>query len=243
MKNNNKTLMIILGIFALIIVTTAASFAFFTYSRTGNTTATIISGDIEFSYIEGDSAELTNAFPVADEVGAIDETGQYLFEVSMNSASDAVKTSYNVHLVDNNDGVNDFTNEQIKFALIKNDVFVANTSATEGVTLTSINGFAESSSEGEGVVLADQEISANNTDYYKLRIWISDDVTYTNDYQSDGTMVGKYNGYTYSLKVKVTAGSLNTYNVTAENISYENAEYTECTDLSCALNELNEKLK
>ena len=85
-RNKKKTLMIILGIFALVIITSAASFAFFTYSRTGNTKATIISGDIEFSYIEGDSAELTNAFPVDDEIGAIDESGEYDFQVKLNSS-------------------------------------------------------------------------------------------------------------------------------------------------------------
>jgi len=203
--NKKKTLMIVLGIFALVIVTTAASFAFFTYSRTGNTKATIISGDIEFSYIEGDSAELTNAFPVSDEIGAIDETGEYTFQVKLNS-SGTTSANYNVYLVDNNTGTNHFTNEQIKFALIKNDVFVANTSATEGVKLSSIDGFNEGTSKGEGIVLEDQEISSGETDEYKLRIWISDDVSYTNEYLSDGTMEGKYNSFTYSLKVKVTSG-------------------------------------
>jgi len=211
-RNKKKTLMIILGIFALVIVTTAASFAFFTYSRTGNTKATIISGDIEFSYIEGESAELVNAFPVSDEIGAIDESGEYDFQVKLNSTG-TTSANYNVYLVDNNTSTNHFTNEQIKFALIKNDVFVANTSATEGVKLSSIDGFDEGTSKGEGIVLEDQEISSGEVDNYKLRIWISDDVTYTNDYQSDGTMEGKYNSYTYSLKVKVTAG-LSTYGIT-----------------------------
>jgi len=212
MDNKNKTLFIVLGIFALVIVTTAASFAFFTYSRTGNTKATIISGDIEFSYIEGDSAELTNAFPVDDEIGAIDTTGEYDFQVKLNS-SGTTTASYNVYLVDNNTSTNHFTNEQIKFALIKNDVFVANTSATEGVKLSTLDGFNEGTSKGEGIVLSDQEISSGNTDEYKLRIWISDDVSYTNNYQTDGTMDGKYNSYTYSLKVKVTSGIASTIKI------------------------------
>ena len=209
---NKKILAIVLGIFALVIVTTAASFAFFTYSRVGNTKATIISGDIEFSYIEGKSAELTNAFPVADEVGAIDESGEYDFQVKLNS-SGTTTASYNVYLVDNNTSTNHFTNEQIKFALIKNDVFVANTSSTEGVKLSTLDGFNEGSSKGEGIVLEDQEISSGEVDNYKLRIWISDDVSYTNEYLSDGTMTGKYNSYTYSLKVKVTSGITNTITI------------------------------
>ena len=109
--NKNKTLLIVLGIFALVIVTTAASFAFFTYSRVGSTTSTVISGDIEFSYIEGESATLTNAFPVKDSIGAIDETGEYEFQVKMKSSSENVKVDYNVYLVDNNGGSdNYFTN-------------------------------------------------------------------------------------------------------------------------------------
>jgi len=212
MDNKKKTLMIVLGIFALVIVTTAASFAFFTYSRTGNTKATIISGDIEFSYIEGKSATLTNAFPVADSIGAIDETGEYDFQVKLNSSGVAT-ANYNVYLVDNNTSTNHFTNEQIKFALIKNDVFVANTSATEGVKLSTIPGFNEGTSKGEGIVLEDQEISSGEIDNYKLRIWISDDVSYTNEYLSDGTMEGKYNSYTYSLKVKVTSGIASTIEI------------------------------
>jgi len=218
MDNKKKTLAIVLGIFALVIVTTAASFAFFTYSRTGNTKATIISGDIEFSYIEGDSAELTNAFPVEDEIGAVDTTGEYDFQVKLNS-SGTTTASYNVYLVDNNTSTNHFTNEQIKFALIKNDVYVANTSATEGVKLSTLDGFNEGTSKGEGIVLEDQEISSGETDNYKLRIWISDDVSYTNDYQSDGTMEGKYNSYTYSLKVKVTSGISNSITIGNINVS------------------------
>jgi len=227
MENKKKTLMIVLGIFALVIVTTAASFAFFTYSRTGNTKATIISGDIEFSYIEGDSAELTNAFPVKDSIGAVDETGEYDFQVKLNS-SGATTANYNVYLVDNNTGTNHFTNEQIKFALIKNEVFVANTSATEGVKLSTIPGFNEGTSKGEGIVLEDQEISSGEVDNYKLRIWISDDVSYTNEYQTDGTMEGKYNSYTYSLKVKVTSGITNS--ITIGNIKVSGKTIT--ADLS-----------
>jgi len=217
--NKKKTLAIVLGIFALVIVTTTASFAFFTYSRTGNTKATIISGDIEFSYIEGKSAELTNAFPVSDEIGAVDTTGEYEFQVKLNS-SGTTSANYNVYLVDNNTSTNHFTNEQIKFALIKNDVFVANTSATEGVKLSEINGFNEGTSKGEGIVLEDQEISSGEVDDYKLRIWISDDVSYTNEYQTDGTMEGKYNSYTYSLKVKVTSGIASTIEISNVKVSF-----------------------
>ena len=209
-RSKNKTIGIVLGIFALVIVTTAASFAFFTYSRVGETTTTITSGDIEFTYDEGASAGLANAFPISDSVGAVDTAGEYTFTVNMKSSATSSKMNYNVYLIDANEttGVNYFNNEQIKFALVKNGTFVADTSSITGKKLSEVAGFTAGSHEGEGLVLKDQEIAANVTDTYKLRIWISDDVNYSNTVngQDEQTSVGKYNGYKYSLKVKVEAG-------------------------------------
>ena len=71
--------------------------------------------------------------------------------------------------------------------------------------LSEIDGFSKGTHKGEGLVLDNQEISSEQTDTYKLRIWISDDVNYSNTIDENGTMVGKYNGYTYSLRVKVTS--------------------------------------
>ena len=75
--DKNKKYFVVFGIFALGIVTTAVSYAFFTYSRVGNTTTTITSGDIEFTYKEGEDASLANAFPVSDSVGANDTSEEY----------------------------------------------------------------------------------------------------------------------------------------------------------------------
>ena len=226
-NKKDKTLSIVLGIFALVIVTTAASFAFFTYSRTGETTTTIIAGDVEFSYTEGSSVGLSNEFPVSDETGAADPNNEYTFTVKMASTSSTNVMNYNVYLVDGNDasGVNYFTNDQIKFALLKNDVYVAGTSSSTGKKLSEIDGFEQGTSEGEGIVLSDQEILPGVTDSYKLRIWISKDVDYSNTIngQDDKTSAGKYNGYKYSLKVKVTAGigesSLNVQSPTVSNLT------------------------
>ena len=202
---------IVFGIFALVIVTTAASYAFFNYSRVGNTTNTITSGDIEFTFKEGDSANLSNAFPVSDEIGANDETEQYTFTVNLKSTSASNKMNYNVWLLDNNKGTDKyFNNEQIKFALIKDGTFVAGTSSTSGIKLSDIDGFTAGERHGEGIVLENQEIISGKTDEYKLRIWISDDVNYSNTENNGGsdeqTSIGKFNAYKYSLKVKITSG-------------------------------------
>ena len=240
-NNKNKTLAIVLGIFALVIVTTTASFAFFTYSRIGETTTTIISGDIAFTYKEGDDASLANAFPVSDLVGAQDETEEYTFTVSLTSTSTSNKMNYNVYLLDANDeeNTNYFNNEHIKFALLKNGNYVLGPSSTTvnamdaGRKLTDIDGFNEGEHNGEGLVLENQEISANTTDEYILRIWVSDDVNYSNTDEVTGqdeqVSSGKYNSYKYSLKVKVSSGvegdvegiSINKLTITA-NLKDEN---------------------
>ena len=97
--DKNKKYLVVFGIFALVIVTTAASFAFFTYSRVGQTTTTITSGDIEFSFIEGEDASLANAFPVSDSVGANDTSEEYTFTVNLKSSSASNKMNYNVYLL------------------------------------------------------------------------------------------------------------------------------------------------
>ena len=214
MSSNKKKIMALGVMGAVVVATTLTSFAFFTYSRTGQTTTTITSGDIEFSFIEGTNAFLTDAFPVSDSVGANDASGEYTFDVKMSSSSSNNKMTYNVYLVDNNKATQDdegneikyFSNEQIEFALIKNGTYVAGTSGNVGKKLMDVTGFNVDSSIGEGLVLENQEIIANTKDNYKLRIWISDDVNYSNTIDSSGTMTGKFNGYKYSLKVKVTSG-------------------------------------
>ena len=210
MNTKKKITAIVIGVFALIIATTAVSFAFFTYSRVGNTTTTITSGDIEFTYKEGEAASLANAFPVSDSVGANDTSEEYTFTVNLKSSSASNKMNYNVYLLDNNKGTdNYFTNDHIKFALTKDGTFVAGTSGTEGKKLTDISGFTTGQHTGEGIVIENQEIVSGKTDEYKLRIWISDEVDYSNTDSATGqdeqTSSGKYNGYKYSLKVKVTS--------------------------------------
>ena len=55
MDKTKQTLMSVLGVFALVIVTVATSYAFFSYSRTGETTSTVTSGDISFQFSESAS--------------------------------------------------------------------------------------------------------------------------------------------------------------------------------------------
>ena len=242
MDKKNQILMSVLGVFALVIVTVGVSYAFFSYSRVGETTNTITSGDIQFSYVEGSEAKLENAFPVSDEIGAADETKPYTFTVSGSQTGQA-DLRYNVTLMSNNTGNSKvFTNDQIKISLqeTKSGTYFVG-SATEGkklseltavssvvdggTTITNTNGFAPNTSTGECVVVGNAEAKPEG-ETYKLKMWISYDVDYSNtkltgdgtDENNDAqTSVGKYNGFSYSLKVKVDAQGTNMYTGTTGN--------------------------
>ena len=226
MDKKNQILMSVLGVFALVIVTVGVSYAFFSYSRVGETTNTITSGDIQFSYTEGADAKLENAFPVADSVGAADETGAYTFTVAGYETGDA-ELKYNVTLLANNDGVDKaFTNDQIKISLqntTSGSYAVGSASTGEKLSeLTAASGtneFAAATSTGSCVVVSGAD-AVQAGEEYKLKMWISSDVDYSNteltddgtDVENDAqTSVGKFNGYSYSLKVKVDAKGTNLY--------------------------------
>ena len=251
MDKKNQILMSVLGVFALVIVTVGVSYAFFSYSRVGETTNTIISGDIQFSYVEGTTATLKNAFPVADAVGAADETGAYTFTVSGHQTGEA-DLRYNVTLMSANDNPEVtvlpgatyeqveagthvrgyFTNDQIKISLqnTTSGEYLLGTSASTGVKLSAItaasgtNSFATGTTSGECVVVTNAEAQQDG-EVYKLKMWISDDVDYSNtkltddgtDVENDAqTSVGKFNGFSYSLKVKVDAEATNMYQGTPD---------------------------
>lgn len=231
MDKKNQILMSVLGVFALVIVTVGVSYAFFSYSRVGETTNTITSGDIQFSYTEGAEAKLENAFPVVDSIGAAETATDkvYTFTVAGYQTGDA-ELKYNVTLLANNDGVaKAFTNDQIKISL-KNTTSgtYAVGSASTGLKLSELtaasgtNEFAAATSTGSCVVVSGADAVQAGEDY-ELRMWISSDVDYSNteltddttDAENDAqTSVGKFNGYSYSLKVKVDAKGTNLYGTT-----------------------------
>lgn len=247
MKKKNISF-IVLGVCALVIVTISASFAFFNYSKIGRTKTTITTGDLEFSYFEAkDHVIITDQYPLADEYGKNDSSHDYKFEVGLRSSSTS-SMSYNVKLISNNKdaSLNYFKNQNIKYALLRSEddttyTFVGDTDSDPSKVLSDIEGFDIDSTEGVGSILSDQNILSNQKHYYKLRIWISDQTNYSNtvDGQDAPTSTGKFNNYTYSLKVRVEATDSNS--VSAKSIGYSNVNSpNNCQDLECSLNELFE---
>lgn len=243
MDRKNELLMSVLGVFALVIVTVGASYAFFSYSRTGLTTNTVTSGDISFTFKDERSVSIENAFPVADAVALADSTNVYEFSVTGSVSEGAdVTFKYDVTLVsDNTKTVKPtataeeleegsvvkgyFTNDQIKVNLLRGTDDYIFGDANTGVKLSTVAGFASGVTSGSGKIATGVTVEAGKTDSYKLKMWIDEGVDYSNTIStSDGTdeendaqtSVGKYNGYTYTLKVKVDSTAVNNYTGTPQ---------------------------
>lgn len=68
-NSSKQVLLSVLGIAVLVIAVVGVSFAFFTYSKTGDTNNVVTAGTIFFQYTEGTDITLTNQFPVTDVDG------------------------------------------------------------------------------------------------------------------------------------------------------------------------------
>ena len=71
MINNKKQMLMIIGIFALILLLTAGTYAFFNYTRNGLANNFRV-GRIYFNSTQNDGIDLTNVFPITSEDLATD---------------------------------------------------------------------------------------------------------------------------------------------------------------------------
>ena len=68
-NSSKQVLLSVLGIAVLVIAVVGVSFAFFSYSKTGDTNNVVTAGTIFFQYTEGTDITLTNQFPLTDADG------------------------------------------------------------------------------------------------------------------------------------------------------------------------------
>ena len=87
MKNKNKVILSILGILMLVVVTVGVTYAVFTYTKLGTTENTVTAGTLKFLYTEntgvGRGINISEAFPVSDELGKSYTTENYVFDFSV----------------------------------------------------------------------------------------------------------------------------------------------------------------
>ena len=210
-NSSKQVLLSVLGIAVLVVAVVGVSFAFFTYSKTGEKNNTLTTGNIFFNFTEGNAITLTNEFPRTDTSGeALTEAqnGALTFHVVGYDSSEK-GIEYTVYALEGDAEADKtrFKDSEIKLNLKAPATVVKNNFATSNVVGTD-------GSLATGVVLAKGKITAKSSatqqdDEYTLRMWISDAVT-IGEAASDSYTTEKYAKMYYSLKLKVVAATTGT---------------------------------
>ena len=201
MKNKKKQIIITLvAIISLIVITVGVTYAFFNYAKEGTTDNTIKTGSITFLYTEvsgvGKGISLTEAYPVSDSIGKVQVGEGKVFDfkvtsnISMNSNIDYQVTARKK------------TRSTLANSAVK--VYLTEVNGTEQELL--LSKYSELSqtdkvdiSKYDERILYEGTVPANTSNYeknFRLRMWVSDDIDF-----SDGSM----NDKTFTLTVNVYA--------------------------------------
>lgn len=206
-NSSKQVLLSVLGIAVLVVAVVGVSFAFFTYSKTGEKNNTLTTGNIFFNFTEGNAINLTNQFPMADTAGkALTTADNGALEFSVVGYDSSAKgIAYTVYAIP---GDADASKTRFKDSEIKLYLETAAEGVTNNYSDPKVVG-TDGSLTAEGLALATGKITATSstsqqTDTYTLRMWISDTVT-----------IGAGKSYTteayakmyYSLKLKVVANT------------------------------------
>ncbi len=213
MNNGNSSkqvLLSILGIAVLVIAVVGVSFAFFTYSYTGDDQR-LKSGEIFFQFTEGDHIALTNQFPMSDAEGEALSTGSnqvITFTITGKNAGD-FDIPFEIRLVAGTpiDEKTQFEDGDIKVKLTENsdthslynNLFVA---------ANNVNYEGGNTADEGGALLAKGKIGPSDTTCtYELRMWIDENVTFgTSDVEGESVKYDDISDMYYSVKVLINAG-------------------------------------
>lgn len=201
----------IIGAIIIMLIVVGVSYAFFSYSRTGETNNEIGTGALSFKFENGSDILLTNAFPIstAEGLALTGENNVCTFTIKGSIATGAL--NYTISAVEG-DASSDATKTR---RFNDTDIFAYITSEdVEGVSFTPNEGYESGKALGSlpavlgtGTVTARTETSRTFT----VKMWIDDSVVRIRDaadntdttdsiYTSD-----EYMSLYYSVKIKVEA--------------------------------------
>ena len=201
MKNKKKQIIItLIAIISLIVITVGVTYAFFNYAKEGTTDNTIQTGSITFLYTEvsgvGKGISLTDAYPVADSIGKVQVGEGKVFDFKVTS-NISMNSSIGYQVTARKKTGSTLANSAVK-------VYLTEVNGTEQELL--LSKYSELSqtdkvdiSKYDERILYEGTVPANTSNYeknFRLRMWVSDDIDF-----SDGSM----NDKTFTLTVNVYA--------------------------------------
>lgn len=210
-KFKKNIILPLMGVILTILLVVGVSYAFFSYTRTGEKNNQITTGAISFKFIDEDEINLTNAFPIstAEGVALTGTDNVCTFIVTGSIAKGSV--DYTISVVEGDAStdttkVNRFKDSEIFIYIESTDV--------EGVSFTPTEGYDTGKAIGSlPVVLGNGSVttSTETSRTFTVKMWIDDSVVKIRDaadntdttdsiYTSD-----EYMSLYYSIKIKVDA--------------------------------------
>lgn len=196
-RNNTKEVLFSLfGIFVLIVVVAAVSFAAFSYSGLGEKNNTITTGIIKMSYTEpSNGINLVNALPTSDANGMALTGTNNVFDFTVSAEiNGSGNTTINYAITAVKDPSSTVADSAIKVYLTNMDSNVdSQILAPTKVSDLSVTGSSESSSAPSGQFkLTTGTFTATGNHKYRLRMWVADDFS---DLNATGNYTLRVNVY------------------------------------------------
>jgi len=224
MKRRKKELFLsILGILALVAITTGVTFAFFNYTKEGTTENAITTGTITFLYTEvsgvGRGINIDDAYPISDDAGKkqVGEGNVFDFKVTSTTPSNA-DISYEVTARKNANSTLDESVVKLYLTEVlgsnEKEVLLANFNT---LTQTSV---VDSASYIEKTIYTGK-VPADSTNYeqdFRLRMWIDSNTNFSPEQDENGNDTYPYNDKSFTVTINVYA--------TAKVVTSENESTT-----------------
>src|SRR5574344_442300 len=197
MENKKTTILTIVGVLVMIVMVTGISFALYTFTGTGSKENVITTGQISVSYEESSVIELTNQYPMSDELGIGNTESVMNFTVSGTIRGNA-NINYAIGLDSIVEGTT-LTEEFVKVYLLKGDTVVSTFTSGEGKTISSLEQYYVQNHMSSYAMYTDT-FTTSGSQAYTIKAWVSE------DYNLPTTVDGNSNSTTseqFKFKIKV----------------------------------------
>ncbi len=215
-KTGKELIAVCLLVLSLVLITVGTTFAFFTYSRHGQTENTLHTGNLTFVYDESKSKDggvsIENAFPMSDEEGkALEKDKKEVFDFDVRAKTQGAAINYEIYLTKEKEST--LPEYTIKTYLTTVSNGIDNDISTGLPTKTNLNLYSELYDSGVPSLVSElkdvkaktlyrETIPDGQSDYtktFRYRMWIDEDANKV----INGSW--KYNNMAFSVKVNVYA--------------------------------------
>lgn len=213
-NNSGKQVMLsVLGIAVLVVAVVGVSFAFFTYSRTGEQNNLITSGDLSFAFADGTSTiKLENHFPITTAQGlALTGDGNVCdFTVTGNISGGSI--TYDIYAVpgDAPEGKTKALKDSEVFVNIKRTgtapegmTFTSATGDTAAKAISKLDGATGMKKLGTGTITSVSKVTST----FQVRMWVDSSVVTIGAAASDTYTTTAYGELYYAMKILVKANA------------------------------------